>query len=550
MNWGVSTLSVAVFAGIFFCMAAGGFLRRSARRQIDVSPQRHDELEILAAELAELVDVARFINNGFQDDNFYAIRSKYSVIARCLLQHPVYSRYIDPDIGAAMQAAHALPLSMLRPEDKECLLVTLREIQGCVQILINLRDAGCLAGAGPAPGEDRAGAPFPTVAPAGRPGRIRGLRPALTALAATFLLLLAGTAVLLSSDEAAVTVEAVLAQAGRSLRPSAGPDDRADGPIRLAALGEGEAWSQDFTARTRRLTADMEALDLSVTRRRDELALVGASIDGLRRATEADYQGRRTAEAAKAAAEIVAAEARKGLSATIQEMTALRDQFADQREALSAARTEGEAARAALRAEIADQLRQMEAARIEGEAVIRQVADRLSELGRTAQANHDAIERLAGMGAGTGGSPGERMSDPKPLAGGGEASQVPSEGDGQASVLKVSAAGQDLIPGTPVVPAAPAGAALAAPPSRGEAGLPPQEWRRIQQVLSKAGHYAGRADGSPGEETRAAITKYQRSVGAEATGRLTPAQIDRLLPHVQALPVQALPVQALPAPVK
>ncbi|MFH6785646.1 MULTISPECIES: peptidoglycan-binding domain-containing protein [Methylobacterium] len=450
-----------------------------------------------------------------------------------------------------MQAAHALPLSMLRAEDKECLLVTLREIQGCVQILINLRDAGCLTGAGPSAGEDRSG-PVPVPAPAGRPPRTRGLRAALAAAA---LLLLAGAAVLLSRDETAGTVEAVLAQAGRGLREGVGTEDHDPGAVRLAALGESETLGRDLAARSRRLDADMEALDLNVVRRRGELDLVGASIEGLRRAAKADEEGWRAAAAAKEAAEAGAAEARAGIEAATREMAALRAQIAEQREALDAARTEGESARAALRAEIAEQVGRIEAARTEGETGIRQVADRLSELGRTAQTNHEAIQRLAGtIGGLEETSRGidaardqlsrqrERLVD---LASGGtEADRALSEIKGRLAVLKVSlagTAGQDASgkdsasKGLGIKEAGtgtPAAMTVVALPARTEAALQPEEWRRIQQVLTKAGHYAGKTDGRPGEETRTAIAKFQRGLGAPATGRLSPAQIDRLLPPV------------------
>ncbi|WP_139038037.1 peptidoglycan-binding domain-containing protein [Methylobacterium terricola] len=430
-----------------------------------------------------------------------------------------------------MRAAHALPLSMLRPEDKEGLLVTVREIQGCVQILINLRDAGCLTAAGPDDGRTGGPPPVPAAAPTGERDRTRIL-PA--ALAAAVLLLLAGAAVLLSRDDAAVTAEAVLAQAGKGLREAAGLPAEAHDPggVRLVALGEGEGQARDLAARSQRLTAEMEALDLTVLRRRGELDLVGASIDGLRRAAETGQEERRLADGARAEAEAGSAEARSGIEAAIREMAALRSQIAEQREALGAARAEGEAARAALRAEI---------------------ADRLSELGRTAQTNHEAVARLAGMVDGLDetsrgiAAARDELSRQREhlvaLAGGGsEADQALSEIKGRIAVLKASLAGTpgeepgrqgtsgndshgqnsqaQEHPGT----GTPAGPAVAA--------LQPEEWRRIQQALAKAGHYAGRPDGRAGDETRAAIAKFQRSLGAEATGRLSPAQIDRLIPRV------------------
>ncbi|AWB22322.1 hypothetical protein DA075_16500 [Methylobacterium currus] len=433
----------------------------------------------MADELANLVDVARFINNGFQDDNFYAIRSKYYVIAKCLQEHPAYSRYVDPKIGTGAEAGHALPLSMLRPEDKECLLVTLREMQGCVQILINLRDAGCLPGAEPGA---RPGRPPPAGAPIARPVRWRGLR---VATAAAALALLAGGTWLLALGDAAGPVAALLAQAHRSVRDAVGVGSGSGAAAGLPA---------DQAAGPRQLVAEMGMLDQAVARRRDEL-------DGLGQA-----------------------------------MGALRAQEAMQREGLATAREEADATRAALvalRAEIIEQAGRMDEARAEGEAAIRQIRDRLAALGQAAQDNHAAIDRIAGMAdvmqetaRGIEDARDQLSRERVHLAAltsdGSEADQSLSEIRTRITALKVSLAGTD---GGATVPAAPA------PAQRNEAALQPEEWRQIQHALAKSGHFAGKADGRPGEGTRAAIARYQRGLGAEATGRLTPAQIDRLLPH-------------------
>lgn len=533
---GVNLAIAAAFAGLVLFAMMYWLLRRPARKRSGLSDRPRDDLEVLAGELAELVDVARFINNGFQDDNFYAIRSKYTVIARCLLQHPVYSRYIDSNLGATIEGGHALPLSMLRQEDKECLLVTLRELQGCVQILINLRDAGCIPGTVPGADGDRPGDVPLLAVPAARPVRNRGLRAAMAAAA---LVVLAGATVLLSGDEAAVSVETLLAQAGRTLRgPGIGVEAPGQGSVRPAASGEGEAEGRDLAARSRRLGAEMEALDRAVLQRRDELHLVGASVARLRLAAEAGQERRREAEAAKASADAAAAEARAGIEAASREAAALRAQVAGQRETLDAAQTEVDAARSdltALRAAITEQAGRLDAVRAEGEAEIRQVGDRLSELGRTAQDNHEAIGRIGvtlvgfeetsrSIEAARDQLSRERTHLTDLASDASEAGRTLSEIKTRIAALKVALAG----PGS-TEPAAPA-ATVPAPPLRTEAALQPEEWRRIQQALARSGHYAGKTDGRPGEETRAAIAKYQRGIGAEPTGRLSPAQIERLIP--------------------
>ncbi|WP_279357151.1 peptidoglycan-binding domain-containing protein [Methylobacterium indicum] len=338
---------------------------------------------------------------------------------------------------------------------------------------------------------------------------------------------------LLSRDDAAVSVEALLAQAGRGLREAGlGVDDEAEGARPLAgAEGEGEAQGPDLAARSRRLTAEMEALDRTVRRRRDELDLVGASVARLRDAAEVDQENRRAAEAIRASADAGAAEARAGIEAVGREMAALRAQVAEQREALAAARMEADAARialTALRAEIAGQAGRMEAARAEGEAGIRLVTDRLSELGRTARINREAIGRITGTigslqalssrGLETARDPlvPERVS----LVGGSEAARPLPDLKTRIAALKVALA-ETPDSGVGIAPEA---------PSWTEATLRPEQWRTIQNALARSGHYAGIPDGRPGAGTRAAIAPYQHGLGSAATGRLSPAQIARLLP--------------------
>ncbi|WP_143132104.1 peptidoglycan-binding domain-containing protein [Methylobacterium sp. 174MFSha1.1] len=476
-------LAAFIGAGLVLLAFAYWFARRPAKTRSVIPDRSGDELEILSKELANLVDVARFINNGFQDDDFYSIRSKYFVIATRLREHPAYSRYVDPKLGTVAEAGHALPLSMLRPEDKERLLVSLREMQGCVQILIDLRDAGCLPGSAPEAGPDRH--PPPGAATT-RPLPRRGLRLATAAVA---IALLAGGVGHVALGDAAGSGATLLAQAHRSLRDAVGLG---------SGIGAAAGLPADPGARPHRIAAEMGALDQDVARHRDEL-------DGLVRAT-----------------------------------SALRAQAVEQREGLAAARTEAEAGRAALvalRAEIVEQAGRMAEARAEGEAAIRQIRDRVAALGQAAQDNHAAIDRIAGIAdvlqetargieEARSQLSRERVHLAALTSDGSDADHTLSEIRARIAALKVSLAGADGA--APVAGTAPATAAP--PPPRSEAALQPEEWRQIQQALARSGHFAGKADGRAGEGTRAAVARYQRGLGAEPTGRLTPAQIDRLLP--------------------
>lgn len=53
--------------------------------------------------------------------------------------------------------------------------------------------------------------------------------------------------------------------------------------------------------------------------------------------------------------------------------------------------------------------------------------------------------------------------------------------------------------------------------------------RQVQAQLKRLGYYPGQADGVFGPDTRAAIRRFQFELGADMSGRLTPAQIARLL---------------------
>ena len=53
--------------------------------------------------------------------------------------------------------------------------------------------------------------------------------------------------------------------------------------------------------------------------------------------------------------------------------------------------------------------------------------------------------------------------------------------------------------------------------------------RQVQEALHRVGYYDGPIDGSFGPLTRAAIRRFQDSIGEKATGRLTAAEAGRLV---------------------
>ena len=85
---------------------------------------------------------------------------------------------------------------------------------------------------------------------------------------------------------------------------------------------------------------------------------------------------------------------------------------------------------------------------------------------------------------------------------------------------------------TAAAPAAQAQAQAAPPqaaPLRDEDRLGDPERRQVQAQLKRLGYYPGQIDGVFGPDTRAAIRRFQFELGADMSGRLTPAQIARLL---------------------
>jgi peptidoglycan hydrolase-like protein with peptidoglycan-binding domain len=62
-----------------------------------------------------------------------------------------------------------------------------------------------------------------------------------------------------------------------------------------------------------------------------------------------------------------------------------------------------------------------------------------------------------------------------------------------------------------------------------EANMSDADRLRVQDTLRRLGYYKGQVDGVFGPLTRAAIRRFQGSVGAEMTGRLTAEEASRLV---------------------
>ena len=66
-------------------------------------------------------------------------------------------------------------------------------------------------------------------------------------------------------------------------------------------------------------------------------------------------------------------------------------------------------------------------------------------------------------------------------------------------------------------------------PLPAEAGMSAADRRQIQEALRRLDYYRGRADGVFGQRTRAAIRRFQQTIGAETTGTLTADEADLLV---------------------
>jgi hypothetical protein len=70
-------------------------------------------------------------------------------------------------------------------------------------------------------------------------------------------------------------------------------------------------------------------------------------------------------------------------------------------------------------------------------------------------------------------------------------------------------------------------------PKTEEPPLSKGEWKSVQRALKTEGFYHRGIDGDPGEGTRSGIRDWQRKIGEEITGKLTEAQVARLLSVAQ-----------------
>lgn len=89
-------------------------------------------------------------------------------------------------------------------------------------------------------------------------------------------------------------------------------------------------------------------------------------------------------------------------------------------------------------------------------------------------------------------------------------------------------------PGTasPAAPSSQPGrppAATPAPTMPAEGKMSAANRRKVQEALHHRGYYQGRVDGIFGPRTRAAIRRFQDSIGAKGTGYLTAREASRLV---------------------
>jgi peptidoglycan hydrolase-like protein with peptidoglycan-binding domain len=62
-----------------------------------------------------------------------------------------------------------------------------------------------------------------------------------------------------------------------------------------------------------------------------------------------------------------------------------------------------------------------------------------------------------------------------------------------------------------------------------ETGMSEAQRRQVQEALGRLDYYQGHMDGIFGRLTRDAIRRFQKDIGAEATGHLTAEEATRLM---------------------
>ena len=127
-------------------------------------------------------------------------------------------------------------------------------------------------------------------------------------------------------------------------------------------------------------------------------------------------------------------------------------------------------------------------------------------------------------------------AEPAWLVGMSPASVLPPASVPPASVLQAAIAPAPIEPAptlTAAVPAAPIATPSPSPAAQPRAMEPAMrnqaDMRRIQLALQRLGYYAGKVDGVVGQDTLAAIRRFQHELRTDMTGRLTKEQADRLL---------------------
>jgi peptidoglycan hydrolase-like protein with peptidoglycan-binding domain len=66
-------------------------------------------------------------------------------------------------------------------------------------------------------------------------------------------------------------------------------------------------------------------------------------------------------------------------------------------------------------------------------------------------------------------------------------------------------------------------------PLPAEAGMSAADRRQVQEALRRLDYYRDRVDGIFGPRTRAAIRRFQQTIGGETTGRLTADEANLLV---------------------
>ena len=110
--------------------------------------------------------------------------------------------------------------------------------------------------------------------------------------------------------------------------------------------------------------------------------------------------------------------------------------------------------------------------------------------------------------------------------------EAPSSPSSSTATAPATPLAQTFQPSQDPAPTAPTATAPAAPPAPSmpaETGMSESDRRQVQEALRRLNYYRGQVDGDFGPATRVAIRRFQKDIGAEATGRLTAEEATRLV---------------------